>query len=64
MDLSGIKEIRRGTCRNCKKPRYYIKDYRNGVMDLMEEVSRLLELVDGYGYGSIICRGLPRKVTR
>ena len=25
MDLSGIKETKRGTCRNCKKLRYYIK---------------------------------------
>ena len=30
MDLSGIKEVKKGTCRNCKKPRYYIKDYKSG----------------------------------
>ena len=30
MDLSGIRETRRGTYRNCKKLRYYIKDCRNG----------------------------------
>ena len=30
MDLSGIKETRKGTCRNYKKLRYYIKDYKSG----------------------------------
>ena len=29
MDLSGIKEIKKGTCRNYKKPGHYIKDCKN-----------------------------------
>ncbi len=29
MDLSGIKKTKRGICRNYKKPRYYIKDYKS-----------------------------------
>jgi hypothetical protein len=29
MDLSGIKETRRGICRNYKRFGYYIKDYRS-----------------------------------
>jgi len=30
MDLTGIKEVKKGTYRNCKKPKYYIKDYKGG----------------------------------
>ena len=30
MDLSGTKETRRGTSRNYKKLRYYIKDCKSG----------------------------------
>jgi hypothetical protein len=30
MDLSGIKETKRGICRNCKKLKHYIKDCKNG----------------------------------
>ena len=30
MDLSGIKETKRGTYKNCKKPRHYIKNYKSG----------------------------------
>jgi len=29
MDLSGIKEIKKGNCRNYGKYKYYIKEYRN-----------------------------------
>ena len=29
MDLSGIKETRKGICRNYKKSRYYIKDCKS-----------------------------------
>ena len=29
MDLSGTKEVKKGTCKNCKKPRHYIKDYKS-----------------------------------
>jgi len=30
MDLSGIKEVKKGTYMNCKKPGHYIKDCRSG----------------------------------
>ena len=30
MDLNSIKETKKGTCRNCKKLRHYIKDYKSG----------------------------------
>ncbi len=29
MDLSNTKKTKKGACKNYKKPRYYIKDYRN-----------------------------------
>ena len=29
MDLSGIKEKRKGACKGCGKTSYYIRDYRS-----------------------------------
>jgi len=29
MDLSGIREKKKGACKSCKKTSYYIKDYKS-----------------------------------
>jgi len=29
IDLSGTKEMKKGNCRNCRKNKYYIREYRS-----------------------------------
>jgi len=29
MDLSGTKEAKKGNCRNCRKYRHYIREYKS-----------------------------------